>query len=150
MLKFFGAGAHDRCAGFFSQPAAFVAVFAHLRREGGFLVEVGAHGGGFVPYQIGRFEHGHAVRADTSADTLSKPFDMFKNFYFDALTHDPRATRHLLQMVGSGRVVLGTDSPFDMGEERPVEHLDAVPGLTAREREDVSYRTACALFGEQP
>ena len=109
-----------------------------------------AHGGGFVPYQIGRFEHGHAVRADTSADTLSKPFDMFKNFYFDALTHDPRATRHLLQMVGSGRVVLGTDSPFDMGEERPVEHLDAVPGLTAREREDVSYRTACALFGEQP
>jgi aminocarboxymuconate-semialdehyde decarboxylase len=108
-----------------------------------------AHGGGFLPYQIGRFEHGHGVRPDTSADTDSKPFTMFRNFYFDALTHDPRATRHLLQMVGSERVVLGTDSPFDMGEERPVQHLDAVPGLTAKEREDVSYRTASVLFGEK-
>jgi len=107
-----------------------------------------AHGGGFLPYQIGRFQHGHSVRPDTSAVTPSKPFDMFANFYFDALTHDPRATRHLLQMVGSARVVLGTDSPFDMGEERPVQHLDAVPGLTDQEREDVSYRTAAALFGE--
>jgi aminocarboxymuconate-semialdehyde decarboxylase len=74
---------------------------------------------------------------------------MFKNFYFDALTHDPRATRHLLQMIGSDRVVLGTDSPFDMGEERPVQHLDAVPGLTDTERENVSYRTAATLFGDQ-
>ncbi len=108
-----------------------------------------AHGGGFLPYQIGRFQHGHAVRPDTSAVTQSRPFDMFANFYFDALTHDPRATRHLLQMVGSERVVLGTDSPFDMGEERPVQHLDAVPGLSEREREDVSFRTAEALFGEK-
>ncbi len=107
-----------------------------------------AHGGGFLPYQIGRFEHGHTVRPDTRAVTRSKPLEMFKNFYFDALTHDPRATRHLLQMVGSDRVVLGTDSPFDMGEERPVQHLDAVPGLTDTEREDVSYRTAAALFGD--
>jgi len=107
-----------------------------------------AHGGGFLPYQIGRFEHGHKVRPDTSAVTKSKPLDMFRQFYFDALTHDPRATRHLLEMVGSERVVIGTDSPYDMGEERPVQHLDAVPGLTAKEREDVSYRTAARLFGE--
>ncbi len=108
-----------------------------------------AHGGGFLPYQIGRFEHGHTVRPDTSAVTKSKPLDMFANFYFDALTHDPRATRHLLEMVGSAHVVLGTDSPFDMGEEQPVQHLDAVPGLSSKEREDVSYRTALALFGEK-
>jgi aminocarboxymuconate-semialdehyde decarboxylase len=107
-----------------------------------------AHGGGFLPYQIGRFEHGHTVRADTSAVTKSKPLEMFKNFYFDALTHHPRATRHLLEMVGSARVVLGTDSPFDMGEERPVQHLDAVPDLSDEERADVSYRTASTLFGE--
>lgn len=107
-----------------------------------------AHGGGFLPYQIGRFQHGHTVRPDTSAVTGSKPLDMFRNFYFDALTHSPQATRHLLEMVGSEHVVLGTDSPFDMGEERPIQHLEAVPGLTAKEREDVSYRTAARLFGE--
>lgn len=106
-----------------------------------------AHGGGFLPYQIGRFEHGHTVRPDTSAVTKSKPFDMFRNFYFDALTHDPRSTRHLLEMVGSERVVIGTDSPFDMGEEQPAQRLDAVPRLTQAEREDVCYRSALKMFG---
>ena len=52
-------------------------------------------------------------------------------------------------MVGSAHVVLGTDSPFDMGEEHPVQHLDKVPGLTTQEREDVSWRTATKLFGEK-
>ena len=56
--------------------------------------------------------------------------------------------RHLLEIVGSGRVTIGTDSLFDMGEEQPVQKLDAVPGLTAKEREDVSFRTAAKLFGE--
>jgi aminocarboxymuconate-semialdehyde decarboxylase len=106
-----------------------------------------AHGGGFLPYQIGRFEHGHMVRADTSAGTRSKPMAMLRNFYFDALTHHPQATRHLIDMVGSERVVIGTDAPFDMGEEHPVDALEAVPGLTAIEREDVCWRTAARLFG---
>ena len=105
-----------------------------------------AHGGGFIPYQIGRFEHGHTVRPDTAADTRTKPLELLKRFYFDALTHHPQATRHLLDMVGSERVVIGTDSPYDMGEERPIEMLDAVPGLTQAEREDVCYRTAMRLF----
>jgi len=33
-----------------------------------------------------------------------------------------------------------------MGEERPVERLDAVPRLTQAEREDVCYRSAMRLF----
>jgi aminocarboxymuconate-semialdehyde decarboxylase len=107
-----------------------------------------AHGGGFLPYQIGRFEHGHSVRPDTSAVTKSKPMAMLKNFYFDALTHHPRATRHLIDMVGSERVVIGTDAPFDMGEEHPLQHLAAVPGLTEEERADLSYRTASRLFND--
>jgi hypothetical protein len=49
-------------------------------------------------------------------------------------------------MVGSEQVVIGTDSPFDMGEEQPAERLDAVPRLTDEEREDVSYRSAIRLF----
>ncbi|HYH43136.1 MAG TPA: amidohydrolase family protein [Burkholderiales bacterium] len=106
-----------------------------------------AHGGGFLPYQIGRFEHGHKVRPDTAAITKSKPMDMFRRFYFDALTHDPLAIRHLIDRVGSDHVVIGTDSPFDMGEEQPVERLGQVPGLTEQEREDVCYRSAMNLFG---
>lgn len=106
-----------------------------------------AHGGGFLPYQIGRFEHGSKVRPDTRAVTQTSPIEMFKRFYFDALTHSPEAIRHLINIVGSDHVVIGTDSPFDMGEEHPVERLDAVPGITQAEREDVCYRSAMNLFG---
>ena len=106
-----------------------------------------AHGGGFLPYQIGRFEHGHTVRPDTSAHTKSKPLALLKRFYFDALTHSPQAIRYLIDVVGAERVVIGTDAPFDMGEEHPVERLDAVPGITAEERENICYRNAERLFG---
>ena len=106
-----------------------------------------AHGGGFLPYQIGRFDHGHAVRPDTSVHTRSKPLEMLRRFYFDALTHSPQSIRHLIDVVGADRVVIGTDAPFDMGEEHPVESIDAVPGITAAERENIFYRNAERLFG---
>ena len=78
-----------------------------------------AHGGGFVPYQIGRFVHGHKVRPETRAHTASSPREMLKRFYFDTLTHDAQALGYLVKLVGAERVVLGTDSPFDMGDENP-------------------------------
>jgi aminocarboxymuconate-semialdehyde decarboxylase len=78
-----------------------------------------AHGGGFVPYQVGRFLHGHKVRPETRANTASSAKQMLKRFYFDTITHDPQALRYLVDLVGSERIVLGTDAPFDMGDENP-------------------------------
>jgi aminocarboxymuconate-semialdehyde decarboxylase len=78
-----------------------------------------AHGGGFAPYQVGRFVHGHKVRPETRAHTASSAKDMLKRFYFDTITHDPQALRYLVELVGAERIVLGTDSPFDMGDETP-------------------------------
>ncbi len=106
-----------------------------------------AHGGGFLPYQIGRFVHGHKVRPDTAAVTKTDPMKMFRRFYFDALTHSPEAVRHLIDVVGADRVMLGTDAPFDMGEEHPVDQLDATPRLTPAEREAICGNNAARLFG---
>lgn len=78
-----------------------------------------AHGGGFAPYQVGRFVHGHKVRPETRAHTASSAKDLLKRFYFDTLTHDAQALHYLLELVGAERVVVGTDSPFDMGDENP-------------------------------
>jgi aminocarboxymuconate-semialdehyde decarboxylase len=107
-----------------------------------------AHGGGYVPYQIGRFEHGHQNRPAASVKTQSSPYAMLRRFYFDALTHDPRSARHLIDMVGADHVVIGTDNPFNMGYERPLAALDATPGLTADERAFICSGTARALLGE--
>ena len=47
--------------------------------------------------------------ADAKVESMDRKGIDFRNFYFDALTHDPRATRHLLEMAGSEHVVIGTD-----------------------------------------
>ena len=107
-----------------------------------------AHGGGYVPYQIGRFIHGFNVRPEPKMRTRTSPRDLLRRFYFDALTHDPLAARHLINRVGADRVVIGTDHPFDMGPEDPIGAVDAIPELTASEREYVCELTARDLLGE--
>ena len=46
-----------------------------------------AHGGGYVPYQIGRFVHGHSVRSEPKKNSQTSPRDLLRRFYFDSLTH---------------------------------------------------------------
>src|SRR5262245_12133600 len=108
-----------------------------------------AHGGGYVPYQIGRFAHGHRVRPEPKVNKPSPPRALFKRFYFDALTHEPQSVRHLINIAGAERVVIGTDHPFDMGASDPLGAIQAVPRITATEREWVYSKTAKKLLGER-
>lgn len=107
-----------------------------------------AHGGGYLPYQIGRFAHGHKVRPEPKVNQASPPRELFRRFYFDMLLHDPQAARHLVNLAGADHVVIGTDHPFDMGPESPIGAVDAIPELTASEREWICELTAKGLLGE--
>ena len=108
-----------------------------------------AHGGGYVPYQIGRFNHGHKERKETQALTKTKPNALLRRFYCDALTHDTRALRYLIDLVGADRVVIGTDAPFDMGEEHPIAMINKVKRLSAKDREQIFSKTALRLIGKR-
>ena len=133
-------------------PLDEVIMAAHLMMSGALdemktLRILIAHGGGYVPYQIGRFECAHRFRPAASAATKTSPRALLRRFYFDALTHDPKALRYLIDQVGADRVCLGTDAPYDMGEDHPVALLDKVPGLTPDEREQICCGTIAALGG---
>ena len=106
------------------------------------------HGGGYVPYQIGRFVHGFNVRPEPKQKTQTSPAQLLRRFYFDTLTHDPQAARHLINMVGADHVVIGSDHPFDMGPPDLMGAIDAIPELSASEREYVCSLTALSLLGE--
>jgi aminocarboxymuconate-semialdehyde decarboxylase len=106
------------------------------------------HGGGYVPYQIGRFIHGFNVRPEPKMKTKTSPAALLRRFYFDTLTHDPQTARHLINMVGADRVVIGSDHPFDMGPPDLMGAIDAIPDLSASEREYVCSLTALALLRE--
>jgi aminocarboxymuconate-semialdehyde decarboxylase len=106
------------------------------------------HGGGYVPYQIGRFIHGFNVRPEAKVKTKTSPKELLRRFYFDARTHDAQAARHLINMVGADRVVIGSDNPFDMAPADLMGGIDAIPDLTASEREYVCSLTALSLLWE--
>jgi aminocarboxymuconate-semialdehyde decarboxylase len=106
------------------------------------------HGGGYVPYQIGRFVHGFNVRPEPKVKTQTSPAELLRRFYFDTLAHDAQAVRHLIDRVGADRVVIGSDHPFDMGPPDLMGAIDAIPELSASEREYVCSLTALSLLGE--
>jgi len=80
-----------------------------------------AHGGGFLPYGIGRLDHGYKVRPELAAKLPKPPNAYLENIYCDSITHDTRALQFLIDRIGADHVVLGTDHPFDMGTDSPVD-----------------------------
>ena len=103
------------------------------------------HGGGFAPYQLGRWDHGWQQRTESKvilADTL--PSHYFKQFYIDSLTHDPISLEMLGARMGWDHVVLGSDYPFDMGPKDPVGGVEAV-GMSDADRTAV-LSTNCENF----
>lgn len=107
-----------------------------------------AHGGGYLPYQLGRLEHAFKHRAAVRTQTGTSPRENIRRFYFDTLTHDPVTLRYLIDVVGSDRITIGTDNPFDMGYEDPLAELEKTPRLSDEERLDILCRTALGLLGE--
>ncbi|WP_158807205.1 amidohydrolase family protein [Beijerinckia sp. L45] len=107
-----------------------------------------AHGGGFLPYQIGRLVHGHKVRSETKAKTASSPKDLLKRIYFDSLVFDPQALRYLIDLVGADHICIGTDSPFDMADQAPLQTIANVPGITPDETKCLCCGTALTLLRE--
>lgn len=106
-----------------------------------------AHGGGHLPYQIGRLAHGHQVRKEATAHTANSPLTLLRRFYFDALTHDADALRFLVEKAGADRVTIGTDAPYDMAEADPVGMIDALP-ISERDRDRIFGLNALELLGE--
>jgi aminocarboxymuconate-semialdehyde decarboxylase len=85
------------------------------------------HGGGFLPYQAGRFVHAFNVRAEAKTRLHGSPQDSFARLHYDTIVHSPHALEFLVAAVGSDRVLMGSDYPFDMGELDCVTRVETLP-----------------------
>jgi aminocarboxymuconate-semialdehyde decarboxylase len=85
------------------------------------------HGGGFVPYQAGRFRHGWEVRPEPRTTLKAPPDDSLNRLYFDTIVHDQSVLQFLVSSAGPSRVLLGSDYPFDMGTLNGVRQVRALP-----------------------
>jgi aminocarboxymuconate-semialdehyde decarboxylase len=70
------------------------------------------HGGGWLPYGIGRL----LLRTGQGKDLggqLQEPLDVYlRRFYYDCLIHDEHSLELLVRRVGADKIMIGTDYPF--------------------------------------
>ena len=103
------------------------------------------HAGGTLPFMAGRLQHGHGVRPEVR-NTAQRPFaEYLRRFHFDTITHSPEALRFLIELVGTDRVVLGSDYCFDMGDDHPLETIAKLK-LSSADQDKILFANARRLF----
>jgi len=102
---------------------------------------VAAHGGGAVPYVLGRLARNHAINPGSTAD----PLESFARLYFDSVVFDPAVLAFLVAKAGPGRVLLGSDYPFPIGDLTP-RHVVERAALRDGERAGILGGNAALLF----
>ena len=75
---------------------------------------IASHGGGTLPYLVGRFEKGDEVEIPSRRQMKRKPTDYLRHIYYDSITYNPGALQYLISVVGADRVRLGTDWPHQV------------------------------------
>lgn len=107
---------------------------------------IAAHGGGFIAHYWARMDHAWRARPDTRTVIKKKPSSYLEKFYFDSITFDPRMLKQLIDRYGADHVLLGTDYPYDMGEDDPRGLIAGVPKLSAADRRLIEGGNAMKLF----
>ncbi|CAN7328028.1 amidohydrolase family protein [Arthrobacter sp. LjRoot78] len=149
----FGCSLDERLDRFYlantvSQPAENAVALSHLIFGGvldrhPLLKVVAAHGGGYLPTSLGRSDHAWKVRPEAHG-CAQPPSSYLKKLYFDSLVHDPAELRALVAAAGPEQVLLGSDYPFDMGSDLPVDEVRAA-SLPADDEAKVLAGNAAAL-----
>jgi 4-oxalmesaconate hydratase len=114
-----------------------------------------SHGGGSVPYQIGRWQ-AEVLSPGLGGDPNNTRFEVqLRQLYFDTVLHWPLALELLFKTVGPDRCLFGTEKPgsgsainpetgrgFD--DLKPV--IEAMDFLTAEDREAIFENNARLVF----
>jgi aminocarboxymuconate-semialdehyde decarboxylase len=107
---------------------------------------VAAHGGGYLPFYLGRSEHAYTARPD-SHSMMQPPGYYLRRMWFDTVVGSPLVLANLCATVGASQLVIGSDYPFDMGSRRPGDIVDALPDIDETARNAIRTDNALALLG---
>ncbi|MBC6495669.1 amidohydrolase family protein [Microbacterium sp. 4-7] len=153
----FGCSLDERLDRFYlsntvGQPAENAVALSHLIFAGVLdrhpqLTIVAAHGGGYLPLSIGRSDRAWTVRPEAQR-CAHAPSTYLSKIWFDTVVHDPDALRRLIEVAGESRVLLGSDYPFDMGLDDPVEFVRG-SGLEAAVVDRILEENAAQLLGRR-
>lgn len=104
-----------------------------------------AHGGGCLPSLRGRLDLGWE-RKEVAHSTPSPPSAYTADMYYDTAVFSPELLRHLADDVGTDRLLIGSDFPFELADRDPISTVASL-GLDEADRAAVTWRSAAALLG---
>lgn len=105
-----------------------------------------AHGGGSFPYLLGRADNAWRHRDIVREDCPHPPSTYTDRFCVDSAVFDDGALRLLVDVMGAERVMLGTDYPFPLGEQRLGKLVGESERLSAAEKRRVLGDNAIAFL----
>jgi aminocarboxymuconate-semialdehyde decarboxylase len=78
-----------------------------------------AHGGGSFPFLLGRLENAWRHHEVARGKSELPPSQYVDRFFVDSAVFEHRTLQFLVDVMGADQVMLGSDYPFPLGEERP-------------------------------
>lgn len=113
----------------------------HVTRYSNIKVVAGI-GGAALPYVIGRLRRNYSL----DKDKLGDPDAALAAMYYDTIVQDTRTLRYLADVVGAGRVMMGSDMPFPIGDLAPLKIVQET-SFTDAERAGINGGVVQKLFG---
>ena len=104
-----------------------------------------SHGGGYMPYYMGRIDRNYVEKANTRVNMTKPPIDYLRMLYFDSCVYERPVLAHLVDKVGADRVLLGSDYP--VGEVKPIEFVRETESLTDAQKKQIVRSNGAALLG---
>jgi aminocarboxymuconate-semialdehyde decarboxylase len=104
------------------------------------------HGGGYLAHYHARMDHGWKARPDARTLAKKKPSSYLKKFFFDTVTFDSGLLDTLVDRYGARQLLLGSDYPFDMGDDNPVRSVERIEGLSDEQRNLILGGNAARLL----
>jgi aminocarboxymuconate-semialdehyde decarboxylase len=104
------------------------------------------HGGGFLPYQAHRLDGGYRTKEAFAGELRrEKPSAYLGDFHYDTVGLSGPSIAFLAGLVGSEKLVLGSDYPFALGDPEPVRTVRE-SGLDTAAVEAILHTNADTLF----
>lgn len=105
-----------------------------------------AHGGGSFAFTLGRADNAWHHRDIVRKDCPNPPSSYTDRFSVDSAVFDVGALRLLVDVMGSERVMLGSDHPFPLGEQRIGQLVSNADNLDKTDKQRILVDNAKAFF----
>jgi aminocarboxymuconate-semialdehyde decarboxylase len=83
-----------------------------------------SHGGGALSWLLPRLHHAYAMGPPLQSLFARDPAEIARSFHYDTILYDGPALQYLADKVGKDRLVVGSDYPFTIKQDRPVQFTE--------------------------